>query len=866
MNNYFYLTQIVIVITFITFSFFHGAMAGYIWRKTISASFNWKKVAASKNGQYLMAVSLAKDSNPGAVYVSRDFGNSWTSESPNGVYTSKTSWYSCAVDSTGKYMAAGGYGLGIYVSSDYGYTWNRKLSTSSGVHFIAYSSAPSGKYVAAALTNGYIAVSYDYGVSWFWGYYISGVEWYGVAMDITGNYMLASGTKGVFRSTNGGRSWIAVYTSSDYIYFINVASSQDGSYIAFSIRDAGAVVYSSDYGNSWRTIYGVTAASSVAMDATGRNVYVGANTGNLYQSSNYGQTYEVIEYDNIWWSCIALFSSGSFIVSVNPGYVYILTVPTPTYLPTFPPTFTPPTQSPTKIPTYTPSRVPSREPTQPTWKPTTASPTVSPTFAPTTLPTTASPSEQPTSFPTSQPSCSLGKFMSGNGTGCSACPVGSYGNANNLGQCTPCSIGTYQDDIGQKTCKTCPYPWSNNIHGSKSIHECTAVHFKLEYTPVYVVGATLVLWTFITYLIWKDPYRSAILMNLLIPSFDAFTSIAYILSTKYFSIWILILLVLCSCHGMITFFLKLYLLRPEPGYRNHLPSFARLWLLGVEFGDDCFPFPTWKKQKITILLEIKRHDSLYKVIWQIIVWFISILYQIVYTCALLIFDFCIYPYLLIIWLFVGVLFEMTNTLAIGRVWDLWFRMWTESHEYSDPHLSVDTSVANYGLMNRLLFETLPSTLLQVFNNMQLHEPWTPTAIISVAASGVAIVNLAYVFLYYRFFLTSSVEMVDVPIDNSIKIAFFGYEKTLINGKLPSASHKHIANRPKLLKLQTFTSSSKVNPVSQSEIEENYIYNAQVENKSFKLLADREDDSDRAVLGEDEEFIRNYNQTIKNSHP
>jgi hypothetical protein len=151
---------------------------------------------------------------------------------------------------------------------------------------------------------------------------------------------------------------------------------------------------------------------------------------------------------------------------------------------------------------------------------------------------------------------------------------------------------------------------------------------------------------------------------------------------------------------------------------------------------------------------------------------------------------------------VGVIFELTNTLSVGRIWDLWFRVFTESEDFTDESISVDTSMMNYGLMNRLLFETLPCTVIQVANNIELETTWTTIAILSVIASGLAFSNVIYRYFFYKCCTREQILMKDIPIDNSIRIQLscFGIDKTLIDGKLPNTSHKCIMDRKHVLPL------------------------------------------------------------------
>jgi hypothetical protein len=476
-----------------------------------------------------------------------------------------------------------------------------------------------------------------------------------------------------------------------------------------------------------------------------------------------------------------------------------------------------PSRQPTRQPVGRPSSQPTRQPSnQPSGQPIrlpSAQPTHLPSANPSTQPSRI-PSTSPSAFPTSAPSCVAGEYGLSGGK-CVLCPPGTSGTLGATGSCSLCAIGTYQDQSGQSDCKECPYPWSNVEEGST---ECTAIHYRLDDSNYYVLGATSVLWIFMLYTVRGDPYLGAIVLNLLIPSFDAYTNMAYLLSTKFANLTLFVLLFGFAAHPIFTFLLKLYLLKPIPAYWKRFPDRKSVWWLGYERGDDLIPVPTIPSGRLVVFLEFKMHDSLYKLLWEVIVWIIALVLQLVYfVFKLLIFLF--YSFFLFCWISVGVIFELTNTLSVGRIWDLWFRVFTESEDFTDESISADTSMMNYGLMNRLLFETLPCTVIQVANNIELETTWTTIAILSVIASGFAFTNVLYRYFFYRCCTREKVSMKDIPIDNSIRIQLscFGIDKTLIDGKLPNTSHKCIMDRKPVLPLSLeMSSSSKTEKTEKTE--------------------------------------------------
>jgi hypothetical protein len=74
----------------------------------------------SFNGQYqTVTTSLINPYNgQGPVYVSSDFGNTWTQTS-----LLNREWTTGAMSSTGQYQLLGGFGTNVYISTDFGASW-----------------------------------------------------------------------------------------------------------------------------------------------------------------------------------------------------------------------------------------------------------------------------------------------------------------------------------------------------------------------------------------------------------------------------------------------------------------------------------------------------------------------------------------------------------------------------------------------------------------------------------------------------------------------------------------------------------------------------------------------------------------------
>jgi len=130
---------------------------------------------------------------------SKKFSATWTA----GIATTKT-WTGIAISEDGKYLTATAFGSYVYISSDYGVTWN--TAGLSG-DWERVSMSGNGKYQAAIYyvtgNYGYIYVSSDYGQNWTQKSPYGQYE--GVYVSFTGQFMLG-----------GAGASDAFYISKDY--------------------------------------------------------------------------------------------------------------------------------------------------------------------------------------------------------------------------------------------------------------------------------------------------------------------------------------------------------------------------------------------------------------------------------------------------------------------------------------------------------------------------------------------------------------------------------------------------------------------------------------------------------------------------
>ena len=241
---------------------------GNTWTPRITdANRLWRGVAISADGKYQTACH-----NGGYIYISNDYGNTWTAKD------SVRYWTAIAMSSDGKYQTAAGGNypynpVGIYTSSDYGNTWTLKLDTSFWVS-IAMSSDGKYQYAIYSFSGGNLYRSSDYGNTWTLG--LGSVNGFtSVATSADGKFVILGGTSSsnLFISNNYGLSFVTKSISASYF---SVAISDNGKYMVagggqYFVSTAG-IYFSSDYGNTWRVITPTSAVWTVAMSSNAKYV------------------------------------------------------------------------------------------------------------------------------------------------------------------------------------------------------------------------------------------------------------------------------------------------------------------------------------------------------------------------------------------------------------------------------------------------------------------------------------------------------------------------------------------------------------------------------------------------------------------
>jgi len=176
-------------------------------------SRSWSDVYTSDSGQYITLVATSKERTVGGeyIYVSNNFGISWTQQSIKG------NWNSIAISGDGKYQTALSMGSKIYMSEDFGQTWNIRSEVDSLLWYNVKMSK-DGEYQTA--------VAYNDGIYTFKDENYDGIK------DNVKEWLLR---------TSIIRNWCAL------------AMSEDGKKQIAFIFDSNIYYVSEDYGNTWKS-------------------------------------------------------------------------------------------------------------------------------------------------------------------------------------------------------------------------------------------------------------------------------------------------------------------------------------------------------------------------------------------------------------------------------------------------------------------------------------------------------------------------------------------------------------------------------------------------------------------------------------
>jgi hypothetical protein len=280
--------------------------------RTISGSTRFDSIAGSETGQYLLVAD-----NDGDLYLSADYGATWNatlSEPGSG-------WTDVAISDNGQYMAASQDNEGIWVSEDYGATWDETFSDAkpwSGVAMTA-----DGQDVAAVQSGGDYAIyhSETFGQinSWTQGVGNGVQPWTGISYAPDGDLLMlvSRSNQTLTASTDNGANWSGVSNGPNVGDYYGMALADDD--IAL-LAGANAITVSTNGGAAWSSASATTPTrwNTVAVSHDGQTILAGGVDGKLSLSTDGGTTWE--EQDTPGgdqWNSVSVSGDGTRLAAVG---------------------------------------------------------------------------------------------------------------------------------------------------------------------------------------------------------------------------------------------------------------------------------------------------------------------------------------------------------------------------------------------------------------------------------------------------------------------------------------------------------------------------------------------------------------------
>ena len=297
-----------------------GNLSGYsqtTWLPSSVGSSSWINMVSSASGGVMAAVATIA----GNVYISRDFGYSWTH---SGSLT--TAWRCVACSADGSHLIAGQATSGsLFYSTNYGSAWAGGAGTSAN-NWTAIAMSASGQNAVATAYSGSLYSSTNAGATWQLQFGASSIPWTGVASSADGSSLVAVASSGVVYTFNPGSGWIGRAVGSGSLDWSGVASSADGTKLAAAAYDGG--IYTSvNAGATWQQSGAPTAGyESVVSSSDGGRLAAVALGGSIYTSVNFGATWTAQPGATQNWASICGSADGSHLAAaVNNGDIFYST-------------------------------------------------------------------------------------------------------------------------------------------------------------------------------------------------------------------------------------------------------------------------------------------------------------------------------------------------------------------------------------------------------------------------------------------------------------------------------------------------------------------------------------------------------------
>ena len=251
---------------------------------------NLNNVAISTSGQYQTITGIY-------LLISNNYGVTWTQKQYD-------TFFSCVeISSSGQYQLVGAQSA-LYLSNDFGITWNSINSISIDTYntFTAVAISASGQYQSVTRNGSLgmkgIYISSDYGTTFIntLSPEMNGKTLIKVKMSGSGQYQtVLTQENNIYTSTNYGVTWALNNINTNNLTNVSgLAMCASGQYQTISFYENIGFYISSDFGNTWSFTnpLGYTSIKCVDMSASGQHqIASGRNNGTIWVSSDYGKNW-----------------------------------------------------------------------------------------------------------------------------------------------------------------------------------------------------------------------------------------------------------------------------------------------------------------------------------------------------------------------------------------------------------------------------------------------------------------------------------------------------------------------------------------------------------------------------------------------
>lgn len=239
------------------------------WQAT--GPYNGQSMAIEKIGNNIVTGSWT-----GTMYSS-DNGNSWKQSLYYGL---EKNIYSLAVN--GNKIFAGTNRTGVYVSTDYGISWQMSYPVDIIRALTSKGDTICGGCATSPGTGGVVATT-NSGTNWsqigLVGKYVTSVAVSG------GNIIAGTSNSGIYTTTNFGVNWTNTLTGYGIIHSLAAKDNY-----VFAGASSNGIFISTDYGLTWNQST-LTNASVLSLKFNGTLLYAGSESNGFYVSSNNGLTF-----------------------------------------------------------------------------------------------------------------------------------------------------------------------------------------------------------------------------------------------------------------------------------------------------------------------------------------------------------------------------------------------------------------------------------------------------------------------------------------------------------------------------------------------------------------------------------------------